>query len=139
MALEALTQPIAGDCQLHDDRCVVHGVSAHEIRHHAAQVIELRSRVAQLEHALAKASADSIRSVPLHGDHAVSPATGVSGSRDLSLLPPPPPVPTVVDDDPFEEGWTGENASFEERIAARLFFQEDAVDERSRRWFLDSK
>ena len=48
----------------------------------------------------------------------------------------PRPEPDEAEPD-FSHAWGDADASFEERIAAKAFFREEAIDEPSRRWFLE--
>lgn len=106
------------DCAIADGVCSVHGET---VRKALAEVIALRGRVAQLEQVLVESEE--------------SPATPAA-SQTAPLVRVVRPVES--DPEVFAAGWTRENASIDERFAAQTFFDTEAVDERSRRWFLKS-
>ncbi len=125
-------------CAVADGVCSVHGEI---VRKAMAEVIALRGRVAQLELVL---NEPETRMDPAHTDD-VDEQTETGQMRSIPLrefqaagAPAAQAPPTDPGVEPFAEAWTRENATFDERFAARTFFDSDAVDERSRRWFLKS-
>lgn len=133
MALQAIHQGDEPSCVMRNGICVVHGLEAHDIVDQTTELVELRARVVELEAQLAAATNQG-RTAPVV---ALRPATTASELTAAEASNPPVEQPQeAADADSFAAAWTEEDASFERRFAARAFFQESSVDERSRRWFL---
>ena len=83
---------------------------------HADEVARLQRRIDQLEAALERAG--------------LTPT-------EASRLPTEADIASArMDDFDPANAWSGGDATFEEKLAAKAFFREDAVEERSRRWLL---
>ena len=133
MTLEALSDE-EPRCIVRRGRCVVHGVSGEPETTHRAQIeiAALRNRITELEAALEKARRDkhvALAVSPKPSNIVLHPSPG--GAAD-DLGTPQPAAEAVT----FSEAWSDTNATFEERLAARAFFDCDENDEPARRWFL---
>ncbi|MEM7093129.1 MAG: hypothetical protein AAF567_09005 [Actinomycetota bacterium] len=122
---------------------------------HLAEVVSLRRKIEALEHALAHSEAardaatsatmqPNVTSIQLPSDHHrrrsdVAPAVTPIGSaaRHVGLTAPSVETPTPVTSTPTgSAAWNDDDATFAERMAAKAFFREDDIDQRSRDWLL---
>jgi len=119
---------------------------------YADEVRALRERVAELEAELAATKAaqtgDHLVATPLTSIDFVPVPTPEFGDSEFTESSAPAvqpagsgePTPSATGAQPgFAQAWTAEAdaSSFEERVAAKAFFQASTVDEESRSWLLD--
>lgn len=103
---------------------------------HATEVRLLEQRVRELERALVEATNTTGREQIML---AAAPAFEHSGTGTESRLPTAEEIAAARRANAAACVWVDDEASFEEKVAARAFFGDDGNETPSRRWLLGSR